>query len=221
MLNIKRFVCNAFQENCYVVNDDTNDCVIIDCGASYDEERKAIADYIRGNGLTVSHLLCTHGHLDHNFGDDFIFNEFGVKPEISRDDEQLLGNLRAQAKAFTGIDYSISSPSIGGYIADGDTVTFGSHRLKVISTPGHTHGSVFFHCEEESLAFSGDTLFQLSVGRTDLQEGNHEMLMASLKKIVGILPHETMILPGHGPHTNIKDEVTYNPYIKTALGRWE
>ena len=80
MLNIKRFACNMLQENCYIASDDTKECVIIDCGAYYEEERKAIVDYIRNNELVPKHLIVTHGHLDHNFGNNTIYEEFGLKP---------------------------------------------------------------------------------------------------------------------------------------------
>ena len=79
-----------FQENCYVVSDDTKECVIIDCGAFYEEEKKAITDYIKDNGLQPKHLLCTHGHVDHNFGNKFILDTFGLRPEVSKHDMPLM-----------------------------------------------------------------------------------------------------------------------------------
>ena len=82
MLNIQKFVCNMIQENCYVVSDETKECIIVDCGAYYPEERKAIVQYIRDNQLTPKHLICTHGHIDHNFGNNTIYNEFGLKREV-------------------------------------------------------------------------------------------------------------------------------------------
>ena len=87
-MDITRFACNMLQENCYVVSDDTKECVIIDCGAFYQEERKAIVDYIRSNGLKPVHLLATHGHIDHNFGNNTIYEEFGLKPEVDAHDEK-------------------------------------------------------------------------------------------------------------------------------------
>lgn len=221
MLKIQRFVCNMFQENCYIVSDETNECVIIDCGAFYDEEKAAVTGYIRDNGLTPRHLLCTHGHIDHNFGNSLILDEYGLSPQVNRDDAVLIASLNAQAKAFTGIDYGITSPAISHYISENDKIEFGRHTFSVISTPGHTPGSVLFYCENEGIAFSGDTLFHLSIGRTDLQLGNHDSMMDSLRKIVNTLPSETKILPGHGEATTMKDETTYNPYIKTAIGRWQ
>lgn len=215
MLNIKRFVCNMFQENCYVASDDTKECIIVDCGALYDEEKKAITDYIKGNGLTPKHLLCTHGHVDHNFGNKFVYEEFGLRPEVSRADEQLMGNLAGQAKAFTGMECKDDFPQPGCLLTKESVVKFGNHTISVIPTPGHTPGSVFLYCKEEAMAFSGDTLFLMSVGRTDLGMGDFDALMKSLGDIACVLPPDTIILPGHGPKTDISHEVSYNPYLKT------
>ncbi|MCD8291310.1 MAG: MBL fold metallo-hydrolase [Prevotella sp.] len=213
-MKIQRFVCNMFEENCYVVSDDSNECVIVDCGAFYEEEKRAIIGYIRDNNLQLKHLLCTHGHIDHNFGNKAIFDEFGIGPEICSGDEHLLSMLREQATALVGIDYTEPQPAVRNFFSDGDTVSFGSHSFKIINTPGHSPGGVFFYCEDESMAFSGDTLFRMSIGRTDFIEGSYEDIISSLKNIVAKLPKDTLILPGHGPQTSIKDELLYNPYMK-------
>ena len=214
MLNIQRFVCNMFQENCYVVSDDTSECVIIDCGAFFNEEKRAISEYVKNNSLSPKHLLCTHGHIDHNFGNSFVFNEYGLKPEVCQADEPLMKKLSAQAKAFTGVDCADEFPPIGKFLSDGGKVSFGNHVFSVISTPGHTPGSAFLYCEEENLAFSGDTLFQMSIGRTDLELGDYDAIVASLRHIAVALPADTMILPGHGGRTTMKDETAYNPYFR-------
>lgn len=216
MLNIKKFVCNMFQENCYVANDETKECVIIDCGALYPEEKEAISRYIKDNGLTPKHLLCTHGHVDHNFGNKFIYEEYGLKPEVCEADACLMDNLAQQAKNFTGMDYANDFPAIGSYLDEEHAVTFGTHRINIINTPGHTPGSVFLYCEDEAVAFSGDTLFRMSVGRTDLGLGDFDALMCSLKKIINVLQPDTTILSGHGIKTTLEFEEYQNPYLKVA-----
>ena len=216
MLNIKKFVCNMFQENCYVVSDETDECIIIDCGTFFEEEKKSLAEYIKSNGLKPKHLLCTHGHVDHNFGNKFVYDEFGLQPEISQADEQLINSLSTQAKAFTGMECTIDVLPVGSYIDEKSKIKFGSHVITVIPTPGHSPGSVFLYCKEEALAFSGDTLFNMSVGRTDLGLGNFDELMKSLGRIAESLPQDTTILPGHGPKTNIGFETSYNPYLKAV-----
>lgn len=214
MISIQRFVCNMFQENCYVVSDDTRECAIIDCGASYEEEKRAIEQYISQNSLKPVALIATHGHLDHNFGNQFILDTYGLKPQVSAEDEQLLAHIGEQVKSMLGLDYNEPNPPAESLFEDGDTLTFGNHTLSVIATPGHSKGSVMLYCQEEGLLFSGDTLFRMSIGRTDFQGGSYQEIRESLKKVCSTLPRDTVVLPGHGPETTIGDEATYNPYAK-------
>nr|WP_216655802.1 MBL fold metallo-hydrolase [Xylanibacter muris] len=213
-MDIKKFVCNPFQENTYIVSDETKECVIIDCGAFFAEERKAILEYIRNNRLTPRHLLSTHAHIDHNFGTDTIYGEFGLKPEIHINDKILAGKLHEQAKTFCGIDINYDFPEPGVWLCDKDMITFGNHSFRILSTPGHTPGSVFYHCAEEGIAFSGDTLFNMSIGRTDFELGSYDDIIESLRHISSALPPDTVIYPGHGPKTSMDTETTYNPYLK-------
>jgi len=213
MLNIKTFMFNLLQENTYVVSDDTKECVIIDCGAYYDEERSAITNYIDSNQLKPVHLLCTHGHFDHNFGIDTIYKTYGLKPEISQDDDYLINNLSDQFKSMIGVPLKGDYPSAGRYFTSSEIIRFGNHELKVLKTPGHTPGGVVFYCEAEKVAFSGDTLFRMSVGRTDFDGGSYTALVDSLKNVLGNLPADTTVYCGHGPKTTIGEEVRYNPYL--------
>ena len=155
------------QENCYVVSDETKECMIVDCGAFYPEERQAIVDYIRTNNLKPMHLVATHGHFDHNFGNDTIYKEFGLKPEIHRKDERLLQTISDQAMTIVGANIDAEMPAAGRLLSENDTIEVGSHKFVVIETPGHSPGGVFYYCKEENVAFSGDTLFKGSIGRTD------------------------------------------------------
>jgi glyoxylase-like metal-dependent hydrolase (beta-lactamase superfamily II) len=214
MMNIQRFEVNPLQENCYVVSDDSRECVIIDCGAYYDEESIAIDNYLRKQQLKPVHLLATHGHLDHNFGNAHLFRQYGLKVEICAGDQQLVERLPQQAAALFGMEISDDQPPVGRLLSDGDSITFGQHTLQVIQTPGHSHGSCLFYCKEEGVVFSGDTLFRMSIGRTDFPEGSWQQMEQSLTKIAGTLPKETIVYPGHGPQTTIADELQYNPYLR-------
>ena len=212
MLNIKKFTCNMLQENCYVVSDETKECMIVDCGAFYPEERQAIVDCIRTNDLKPMHLVATHGHFDHNFGNDTIYKEFGLKPEIHRKDERLLQTIGDQAMTIVGANIDAEMPAAGRLLSENDTIEFGSHKFVVIETPGHSPGGVFYYCKEENVAFSGDTLFKGSIGRTDFMGGSMFMLIQSLR-MISQMPDEVKLLPGHGPETSIGEEVAHNPYI--------
>lgn len=199
------------QENCYVVSDDTRECVIIDCGAFYPEERKAVVDYIKGHQLKPVHLLATHGHLDHNFGNNTIYEAFGLKPEVAAEDESLMQSLKQQGEMWqVNIDYDF--PAIGRFFEDNDVIQFGSHTLEVIKTPGHSKGSVTFYCKEENVAFTGDTLFKGSIGRTDFPGGSMFQIINSLR-FIAQLPDVTKVLPGHGEMTSVGEELAHNPYM--------
>lgn len=214
MVKIKRFMCNPLQENCYVVSDDTQECVIIDCGAFYQEEKDALINYIRDQHLRPVHLIATHGHIDHNFGDTALFNEFALKVEVCSEDAYLIEHLYEQATDLFGIQIEQSEAVVGRWLKDGDMITFGNHTLKVLQAPGHTPGSALIYCEEENTCFTGDTLFRMSIGRTDLEGGNWAQMEQSLSNIVSKLPKETIVLSGHGPQSTIADELMYNPYLR-------
>lgn len=212
MIEVKSFICNMLQENCYVVSDDTKECVIIDCGAYYKEEREALVDYIRSEQLKPVRLLCTHGHLDHNFGNDTILQEFGLYPEVTEADARMLENAKRQAQSFYGfnLDYELPRPQL--HVVHGEQITFGRHALTVISTPGHSKGSVVYYCESEHTVFTGDTLFRQSIGRTDLESGSMLQIIQSLRTLAQ-LPDETIVYPGHGPLTTIGAELATNPFM--------
>lgn len=212
MMNIERFQCNMLQENCYVVSDETKECVIIDCGAFYPEERNAIVNYIKENQLKPVHLLVTHGHLDHNFGNNTLYDEFGLKPEVSASDENLMKHLKKQAETFYQMNLDYDFPPIGHFFEDDEIIHFGNHQFEIILTPGHSRGSVTFYCKEEKVAFTGDTLFQGSIGRTDFQGGSMFQIINSLR-FLAQLPDEVNVLPGHGNFTTIGEELAHNPYM--------
>ena len=215
MIDIKCFCVNMVQENCFIVSDETRECVMIDCGAFYDAERKAIVDYLKDQGLTLRHLLCTHGHMDHVFGNDTIADAFGVLPEIHAEDGDMLLNIDQQSRGLLGIGYDRTMPEAGHYLTDGEEITFGSHHFQVIHTPGHTPGGVLFYCASEQAVFTGDTLFRMSVGRTDLPGGSWPQLMDSLTTRVAKLPKPTVVYTGHGPRSLISDELLMNPYLRS------
>ena len=214
MITVKRFTCNMLAENCYVVSDESHEAVIIDCGVMYQEEGIAITQYIRDNGLQPVHLLCTHGHFDHCMGNGLIYREFGLKPETHIGDQFLMETMQQQTTDILGVALPMEVPPVGRYLTDKDTITFGSHTLRILHTPGHTPGGVTYYCKEEGTAFSGDTLFRMSIGRTDFDGGSYEQIVHSLREVLAVLPPDTKVYPGHGPETTIADEIRYNPYMK-------
>lgn len=214
MLNIQKFVFNPYQENTYVVSDETGECVIIDCGAMFDNEQLALQEYIIENQLTPVQLLCTHGHFDHCVGIGMVYEQYGLQPLIHSKDAILLEGLSEQAMHFLGMEYDQEVPPIGKFIDENDVIAFGNHRFSILHTPGHTPGSILFYCQEEHCVFSGDTLFQMSIGRTDFPGGSYQEMMDSLRNVIIPLPEETVVWSGHGPKTTIGKEKQYNPFLR-------
>ena len=210
-MKINTIPCNMLDENCYIVSDETKECMIIDCGAASVMEQKAISDYITKEGLKPVLYVLTHGHFDHTMGSNWIYDTYGLQPTICERDAELYKDFRKEAAAFGFIiDYDL--PVIGRCLNDGDTVTFGNSTFKVIHTPGHSKGSVVFYNKENNVAFTGDTLFKGSIGRTDLPGGSMFQMINSLR-LLQQLPDETVIYPGHGPETTMKFEGATNPYL--------
>lgn len=211
MLKIETFTCNMLQENCYVVSDETNECVIIDCGAYYEAEKLAIEKYISENGLHPVHLIATHGHLDHNFGDAFITKTYGLPLEIDASDEAYVRAADKQA-AYFGITLDEPIATEITTFKMGDNITFGSHNIEIIETPGHSMGSVVLYIKDEKVAFTGDTLFKGSIGRTDFEGGSMLMIIQSLRMFVQF-PDDITLMPGHGQKTTMGYELAHNPYL--------
>lgn len=214
MIEIKRFVCNMLQENCYVVSDDSGEAVVIDCGAYYEAERQAIVRYIDENGLRLRHLLCTHAHFDHCFGNAALWRRYGVKPCLPHGDEYM-ADLDQQMRQMMGSGYSEEQAPVGCFYEASAVFTFGTHRLTVLHTPGHSLGSCCLYCADEGVLFSGDTLFCQSIGRTDFEGGSWTDMQQSLQQLA-TLPTDTRVLSGHGPETTIGRELQTNPYLRAS-----
>ena len=212
MLKIQTFEVNPLHENCYVVSDNTKECVIIDCGAFTESEQEAIITYINKNGLKPVHNLGTHGHLDHHFGYAAILSAFNLLPEVSDGDEVLMQHSKEAALQMLGMDLNIDLPAGELKLTENNTISFGSHTLRIIRTPGHSRGSVSFYCAEENVLFTGDTLFKGSIGRTDFPGGSMFQIISSLRELAQ-LPDTTIVYPGHGPQTSIGFELAHNPYM--------
>ena len=212
MLRIQTFAVNPLHENCYVINDETKECVIIDCGALTETEQNAVITYIREEGLKPVHNLGTHGHLDHHFGDAAILSAFNLQPEVAEGDKVLMQHPREAALQMLGMDLNIDLPAGNLKLTENEEVKFGSHTFKIIRTPGHSPGSVSFYCAEENVLFTGDTLFKGSIGRTDFPGGSMFQIISSLRELAQ-LPDKTIVYPGHGPQTSIGFELAHNPYM--------
>ena len=212
-MKIKKFEFNMFPVNCYVLSDETNEAVIIDPGCFYEEETEILRKYVESHDLHVKHLLNTHLHVDHIFGNPFIYKTFGLLAEAHQADEFWLEKASAQAQMF-GLRLPEPTVPLGGYLNDGDKVYFGQITLQVIHVPGHSPGSIVFYNEQDRCMFSGDTLFHGSIGRADLKGGNFDDLRNNIRNKLFTLPPETKVYPGHGDSTTIESELNNNPFFR-------
>lgn len=212
MITIKSFEVNYFSENTYLLYDETKEAVLIDCGCMRKEEQDELSGFIADNGLKLKRYLCTHLHLDHVLGSEFIFNTYGLKPEAHKADVEKLPKAEEQAKAF-GLQMSVKDIPVEKYIVNEEVIKFGKSELIVLTVPGHSPGSVTFYNKKNGFVIVGDALFCGSVGRTDLWGGNQEVLIAAIKNKLLTLPDETVVYCGHGPETRIIDEKLNNPYL--------
>lgn len=213
-MTIKTFEVNPLGENCYVVSDETKEAVIIDCGCSDEHEWTDIKKYIANNSLQVKHLLNTHLHFDHVWGNTFVHRDIGLRPEANYEDLHIYENMDEQIRSVVGVSIPHPPlPPLGTSLLEGSEVKFGETILKVFATPGHTRGCICFYSEKDHALFSGDTLFCGSCGRTDLEGGNYSSMMQSLQRLA-TLPADTEVFSGHGPSTTMGREKMYNPYLR-------
>lgn len=212
MLQVLTFVFNPFQENTYLLFDETGECAIVDPGMLFDNERNELVAAIQSNGLKPVKLLQTHLHLDHVFGTRFACEKFNLVPEAHAYDEFFIAQSKEYALQF-GFNIDSNPPPIGKYLVAGDVVKFGNVSLMVIHVPGHSPGSILFYDVNSKVLIAGDVLFQGSVGRGDLPKGDHNLLIKGINEKLMVLSDDVEVYPGHGPRTTIGRERATNPFL--------
>jgi len=211
MIAIKQFVFNPFQENTYVLYQPQAEAIVVDPGCSNESEVQELIGFIQSQKLTVRCSVNTHCHIDHILGIAALKQHFGVKAYAHIDDLPLLQMAPAHALMF-GLSLE-SVPAIDETLNHGDVIDLNGSKLTVIHTPGHSKGGICLYAEHEKFVVTGDTLFNLSIGRTDLPEGSYETLIASIKEKLMVLPDDTAVYPGHGNSTSIGSEKKLNPFL--------
>lgn len=206
-IKIGRIVVGPIQTNCYFLYDENvKEAVIFDPA----DQGAKINDAMKNNGLTVVGIFLTHGHFDHIGGVAKLRQLSHCKIYASELEANVLSDERLNCSASTG-DIVTVTPDV--LLKDGDITEIGGMKIKAISTPGHTEGGCCFYIEEAGILVSGDTLFEGSVGRTDLPTGSMSELIRSIKEKLLILPDDTAVFPGHGGTTTIEDEKKYNSFL--------
>jgi hydroxyacylglutathione hydrolase len=211
MIQIKTFVFNPFQENTFVLYDNTKECVIVDSGCYNTEEQTELVDFIESNNLKPRFIINTHGHVDHVLGNAFVKEKFKIDILAHAEDLPLMQSATTHALMY-GLTID-DVPTIDKNINHGDTIQFGNSTLHVIHTPGHSRGGICLHSEADGFLISGDSLFKASIGRTDLPGGDYDTLIASISNNLLSLNPETKVYPGHGEPSTIGWEKINNPFL--------
>ncbi len=211
MLIIKSFTFGPFQENMFVLHDASNECAIIDPGCYTSAEQQILKKYIEEKKLHPVLLLNTHCHIDHITGNRFVHDTYRLFPLIHKEDLIVLQSQERVCQMY-GLNYD-PSPLPEKFIDEGDVVSFGQTKLKVLFTPGHAPGHVVFYNAENKFVINGDVLFSGSIGRTDLPLGDFDTLENSIKTKLYTLPNATVVYCGHGQATTIGHEKKNNPFV--------
>lgn len=196
----------AFGTNCYIIETDRKNAMIIDAPYSAD----IIAREIDSLGLSLKKILLTHGHCDHIEALLGLVEKYGCEVYISEQDAEMLTSRRLCLAEYFGSEFM---PFRGAkMLKDGDTISLDGEELTVLSTPGHSNGSVcYIH---KDAVFTGDTLFQGSIGRYDFPNGDFETEIASIAKLYNAVGRDCAIYPGHGDASSLSEELEFNPYLE-------
>jgi glyoxylase-like metal-dependent hydrolase (beta-lactamase superfamily II) len=211
MINVKVLVFNPFGENTYIVFDHTGECIIIDPGCETKPEQEELKDSILGNDLKPVRVINTHCHIDHILGNAFVKKIYSVPLIMNRLELPLLSTADQQRAIFGLEKGDHADPDI--FVEEGDIIKFGESEMTVLHIPGHSPGGISLVSHMNKIAFTGDTLFQGSIGRSDLPGGDHNLLIRNIKEKLLTLDPSTQIYPGHGPSTTIGEEKMYNPFL--------
>jgi hydroxyacylglutathione hydrolase len=211
-MKIHHFCFNPFQENSYILFDESKQCVLIDPGCYDSREQQMLIGFIEKEGLKPVRLLNTHCHIDHVFGNKFVADTYQLPLEIHAKDKTVLDSLMQVAKLYNLNAEPSPEPAV--FLEEGGKILFGNSELEIIFTPGHSPGSICFVSHKDKAVIGGDVLFLESIGRSDLPGGNHAILLESIRKKLFELPDDYQVYPGHGPSTTIGHEKKHNPFLQ-------
>jgi hydroxyacylglutathione hydrolase len=208
-------VVGPIQCNCYILSDEASgQAFLIDPGAESNE----LVEYLKKKQFQLQAVLITHAHIDHIGGIESVQEVSNAPVYYHVGDKFLYENVAVQAEHFkvTPAQLMATQPQVGeASLQDAQEFAFKGGSVKAIHTPGHTPGSIcFLAAGDESLLFSGDTLFAGSIGRTDLWGGNFDQIIESIQSKLMVLDDSVMVLPGHGPDSTIGDERDSNPFLR-------
>lgn len=216
MLHIKCFIFNPFQENTYLIYDDSGEATLIDPGCYETEEQLDLLDFITENKLKITQLINTHCHVDHVLGNFWAKKTFSLPLGIHQNEVPVLKSVEVYGPNYGFNNYQ--STEADYFLKEGEQLVVGKELLEILLVPGHAPGHLVFYHKPSNQAIVGDTIFRGSIGRTDLPGGNHQLLLSKIKSELLTLPGETVLFPGHGPSTTVAFEKASNPFVgKSAV----
>ncbi len=205
-MKISRLSNGLFESNTWLIAENEQ-CAVIDCGSPVDD----ILKEAQVLGSKITHIILTHGHVDHVFSIDALKAKTGATIYIHEDEKSLYMDSALNGYQQFGMGRSDTFPILDVLVKDDDIIKLGELELRVIHTPGHTAGGICILFDGH--LFTGDTLFFNSIGRYDLPTGNGKALIKSIREKIYILPGETILHPGHGADSSIDEERNHNPYV--------
>lgn len=211
MIQVKTYAFNPFQENTYLIYDETKKCTIFDPGCYFSEEQKELTDFIANNGLQPEYIVHSHGHVDHILGSNFLREHYNIQVIMHKDDLEILRRSKDLGEMIGITIEPPRDPEI--FIQEGEKITFGNTSFDVLHLPGHSPGSIGLYNEQEHMLFAGDVLFRRGIGRSDLMGGDHNTLVSNIKNKLLPLDGDTTVYPGHGETTTINEEKAENPLL--------
>lgn len=213
-MKISKFTVNPFQENTYILWDENlQEAAIVDPGMCTERECEAVKNFMEKNNLTLKRVLLTHQHVDHIMGTAFLVETFGCEVYGHASDIELGRKADVQVRMF-GLPYEVKPFELTHCVADGETIQCCGETVKVLHTPGHSVGGVVYYLPDSGCAFVGDSIFQMSIGRTDLTGGDYDTLINSIRTKLFTLPEDVVLYSGHGGATTVGEEKQYNPYLR-------
>ena len=212
MLRVHSFTFNPFAEHTYVIYDETGACAIIDPGCTTQQEQQQLSDFIKAQQLQVTHLINTHGHIDHVVGNEYVKRTYQVRLSIHPEEVPVLQFASTYASSCGFPDYQAAQPDI--FLTSTDVVQVGNITLTVRHVPGHSPGHIILCHAEARICFVGDVIFRHNIGRTDLPGGDRDLLIKSIREQVLVLDDTTTLYPGHGQLTTVGHEKQANPYFR-------
>ncbi|MHA7130768.1 MBL fold metallo-hydrolase [Algoriphagus namhaensis] len=211
MLKIKSFTFNPFQENTFILYDETKSGVLIDPGCADLAERRELEEFVLDEGIQLTQLLNTHCHVDHVLGNAWAKRRYGLPLSIHQNEIPVLKSVEVYAPQYGFASYE--STEADHFLVENQTLAIGKENIEVLFVPGHAPGHVVFYHKESKQCICGDTLFRGSIGRTDLPGGDHHLLLQKIREVLFALPDETILYPGHGPATTVGFEKQNNPFV--------